>query len=399
MGNLDDKKTVHEKRLQIFKDRLNKLMAKNNLNVGKLVEELNKPLDEKNRDKYKEETIKTYIESDTPKEPNIFNAIEIARIMGKDLYYMFGVDQGELIYTANVTSLLVNLFRTFYNIDGVEVEVRRATKEIVIKFNSPIQKIIQDVQNANQNGTISYISEIQYPYITVEKSVKELKEYLKDDKEAIIKTAEEISGNFKGKLQNIMGDLGISNKELAQYTQLDERTIQNYTSIRIDRENKKIPINNLIDVACVLDVNPEYLLGFDLERKPFRILDTPESKVLNLYKALNYAKFETRDEDNQIVAYTSNETIYLFFKQFELLRTKNIKIAYNAAKKVDSEKLWIVNGEIQQFDPSIRENDIELIRFIIDNNLYNNKLYGNSAINKRIIQQAMKATMELEEEK
>jgi len=371
---MNDKSIEHMKRLLIFKERLIALLSQNGLTRGKFVDRLNARYDYY---KYDESTIKTYCSIEQPKEPNIVNAVDMARALDVDLYYLFGLDQGELIYSPIVGSLLVNLFRAF-TVDGIEVKVRRISKETIIiptsqhfnaffdeidlqrdfTFNKPIlEKTIQSFKEPTRRmeSSPNISSESLYPHVTENEMLK----------------------NFKSHLHSVMKDDGVSTKELAERTQLSSEAIEDYLYGKRGRPNAyvKMGVNSALDIACSLDVSLEYLLGLHKDRQAFRIMDTPESVCLNLFKALQSANFKMReDSDHGKVAYTENEFIYLFFKQITSFGIKSAKGAAALSKEVDDENLWVANGEIQLRDRSIEKSGLEYVRFLTENSLYSSTI-------------------------
>ncbi len=118
----DDKSMIHAKRLALFSFRLRKLISKRGISPENFAELVN----------IDDATMKTYTLT-TPKEPSISNAIKIARKLGVDLYYLLGLDWGELIYPEpqTVSSLLVNVLRAL-SIPGIKVNADFVSKEIIV---------------------------------------------------------------------------------------------------------------------------------------------------------------------------------------------------------------------------------------------------------------------------
>ncbi len=179
-------------------------------------------------------------------------------------------------------------------------------------------------------------------------------------------TDNDIFNNFHHRFDTIAKEYGVSNKELARRTQLSDLSIKDYLS------GTKLPrINNFIDMACALDVNPEYLLGLNDDGGKFPILVTLESQFLNLFKALKNANFKIRENNNhQKIAYSKNPYLYQFLDH--RLEIKSINDAYKIiSEKINSEKLRVMRGEILLYDDRIETDTIRNIRFHIENDLYN----------------------------
>lgn len=176
-------------------------------------------------------------------------------------------------------------------------------------------------------------------------------------------TEDAILKNFRGNLLNSIDNAGILYKELARRTYLTKKTIENYLY------GERTPgINDVIDIAYALDVDLEYLLGLD-NRGTYPILDTLESKFLNLFKALKYAGFRIRQDSNHLkVAYSNNPYIYQFFRS----KINSIKDAYKIihSEGIDAINLRVIRGKFVLYNPRIEKDYLEKMRFNIANGFY-----------------------------
>ena len=402
----NDISKVHAKRRSIFSYRIRNLISKKGMSVEKFSEDFQLEL----------QMMKSYTLTD-PKEPGIVNAMAIANSLNVSLQYLLGLDWGELIYPEppTVSSLLINVFRTL-RIPGIKINTDFVSKEVVV---TPINKYFQEffekidlsknlesnfptlfqvILDAIQDETDSPLNGKElYSSITEEKSFKKISNIDKKlepelyypmlwdtvldaisiEKEKYVQrltpysnlTEVELSGNFKNRISNIKEKYGFSVQELVQLTDLSESTINSYLK---QTDEVKLPrINTVIDIACALNVNFEYLLGLDDSIGTCPNLDTLESNFLNLFKALKNANFKIREDSNhQKIAYTKNPYVYRFLdNRFDI---HSVHDAYQfISEKIDSENLCVMNGEIVLYDDRIEKDPIRNVRFHIEHDLYN----------------------------
>jgi transcriptional regulator with XRE-family HTH domain len=361
--------------------------------------------------------MKSYTLTD-PREPGILNAMAIANTLNVSMLYLFGLDWGELVYLEppTVSSLLNHVWRAL-RIPGIKINTDFVSKEVIVSatdkffqdffekidlsedlssnFPTLVQVILQAIQdetNSPINGeevysnivednffkrSISQIDkklepELYYPILwdTVLDAISiEREKYAQRLTPYPNLTEVKLSENFKNRISYIKEKYEFSVQELVNLTDLSESAIDSYLK---QTDEVKLPrINTVIDIACALNVNFEYLLGLDDSIGTCPNLDTLESKFINLFKALKNANFKIREDSNhQKIAYTKNPYVYRFLdNRFDI---HSVHDAYQfISGKIDSENLRVMNGEIVLYDDRIEKDPIRNVRFHIENDLYN----------------------------
>ena len=422
---MDAKIRIHTKRLLIFKYRLQKIMAIQELTFTDLADKISAAShkDDADAGKYHEGIIKSYKFSKPLKEPSVLTAVNIANGLGlDDLKYLFGMDLGEFIYPdkLSVKILLINLYRSL-NIEEISVKTDFVLGEVVVKaedkyFEDFFQKvdldedletnlpnllsIVLDYRQEKTNTRIDieqlnskinndefykqikttqhYDLEVYFPVlweiildnlpenIGIKPPLNKTAPSINDDNDNVIRDAD-ILAKLPQQLNGSLAAIGLTDKELLSYVPIKKKTLANYLNGR-EGDNVNPGINTLIDLACALDVTPEYLLGLD-NKHSFPILQTLESKLINLFHALKNARFKIRENHGKKVAYTKNQYVYRFFDNRS--KIKSIHDAYKIiSEEIDSKKLCVMNGEIVEYDDRINNDLAAEIRFKLRNNLY-----------------------------
>lgn len=411
---MNDKERVHQRRLFIFKYRLDKLIQEKKMTLEELGEIINdKFLDDV---QFEDSYFEHYALSEpVPKEPNLLVALGIARALGVNLNYLFGLDWGELIYSSprTVGSLLTNAFRAL-TIEGVDVHSNYASGETIIsptnkyfqhffervdleddlEANFPIlfEIILDSMQDAaniriDSDDLLSHIhanetlgvSELKYDsevYIPIAWEMildtlpMELRPKLDRENQyptiELTEKKQKVLDALSGNLQKSIGKEDIPTVEWVKRMPVSGATIRKYLN------KESIPnINTFIDICYALDVRLEYLLGLDKDPGRLPSFHTMESRFLNLFKILKYANFKIKDRSDHLkVAVSTNPYIYQFFDR--KLEMKSLNDAYRIiSDEIDSENLCVFRGEILPYDKRIKTNSLKQIQFILKNSSIN----------------------------